>query len=128
MLRAGVNVRHEAFMMYIAGHPETTRRVQRHIYRQIKEQMPDAAEPDVLKLLVMSRLRTAIGPEYAPFGLMDAPEELEARLMKIVAKHADLESLIDAIIEDEGARHPTIPPSPGFEDACFRATQILRET
>ena len=129
-IREEVGVSHTEFLMHIAGHPETTRRVQRHMYRQIKQQMPAASEREVLKHLLGSRLIAAFGQGTDLFDLANIAEDeaaLTARIDEIVSRHSDLESLIDAMIEDEEQRERPVPAAPGFEEAVSLVSEILSE-
>ena len=126
--KAGVS--HTDFLMHIAGHPETARRVQRHMYRQIKQQMPAASEREVLTQLLLSRLTSAFGQGSDLFDLAaiaDDEAAVTARVDDIISRHSDLESLVDAMIEDEERRERPVPAAPGFEDAVRRVSEILSE-
>ena len=126
-IRIEVGASDADFLLHIAGHPETTRRVQRHFYKHIKQQMPGTTEREILKHLIVSRLTAAIAQGDDLFGLGAMSDEiaLGARLDEIVSHHSTVESLIGAMIEDEAARTPGIPARPGFEEAARRVTDVL---
>ncbi len=129
-IRMEFGISHPEFLRHVAGHSETTRRVQKHSYTQIKQQMPRAQEHEVLKELLLSRLRAAAGVGMDLFGLAALAEDnaaFVARINEVVAKYPTLDSLIDAMLEEERRRDIVVPPAPGFADAARRVAEILAE-
>ena len=128
-IRVEFGVAEAEFLLHLTCHPETTKRVQRHCYQQIKQQMPSASERDVLKQLLLSRLTAAIGHGSDLFGLAALGDEVKflGRIDALVSWYPNLEVLIDAMVEDEERRGPVAPPAPGFEDAARRVAAILTE-
>jgi len=129
VLRVEMGLRHEEFLVHITGHPETTRRGQRHIFKEIARQNHTRSEREHLKLLVVSRWRTALKQGGDLFGLsaVTDEEELHCRIDGIVDLHPDCESLIDAMMRDEEHGLCRISPAPMLEDAASRVTAILRD-
>ncbi|HYA01998.1 MAG TPA: hypothetical protein VEI04_02660 [Syntrophobacteria bacterium] len=128
-MEAGIN--HSDFLEHLAGHPATTRRVQRYFYEQIRHQMPTASEKEVLRQLIMSRLTALVEQGSDLFGLTAIGNEeakFMARIDQIVSQHNNIESLIDVMTEDEARRELAIPPSPEYEDAARRVSEILAKS
>jgi hypothetical protein len=129
MVRAEVGVGHDEFMLHIAGHPETSRKVLHQIYRDIKAAHPEIPGSEVLKTIVVSRWESAFRDEGDLFGLSKAPNELMRRsiLSQVLTMYPDHESLIEAIILYEENSPFTIPPAPGSKEALRKVTEILRD-
>jgi hypothetical protein len=129
-IRTNYGVSDQDFLMYIAGHSETTRRVQKFFYNQLKNQMPNASEREVLKQLLLSRLTTALGQGSDIFGIASLEDEsaFDAQIDQVISQHTNLESLIDAMIEYEKHQEYQLPASPGMEDAIRKVDEILAES
>jgi len=127
-IRREMSINHNMFFSHIAGHPETTRRLQLDIYRQLKEESPNAPEEDILESLLFSRWSAQGG--NALFNLdrfVDNPDDFKEHLIEIVRKYHSCESLIDAILRFESENYFSIPPSSHLKDAANRISRILAE-
>ncbi len=99
---------HDEFFVYILGHPESTRKLQRHLYRYRKQQ----GDPDeealfaVLGSRVMEDWKGGIGL----FGIQpnfltpDRVNEFERRIRDVVRRYPSIEALTDAIVLEEESR------------------------
>ncbi len=127
-LRHAAGVSTTEFYLHIASHPETTRRVQKDIYNQIRQQQPDASEADVLKQVILSRLAALIGAGADLFDLSAqeaAGGDVDAEFDRLVRRYNSLDSLVAAMIKYEEDSGHRVPGAPEFADTARRVTEIL---
>ncbi len=124
-IRRETKVGHEAFSLVIAGHPATTRRVQYHLYEQLKREHPELTDQEALAALVMSRWQTSIGAGYDLFdlGQCKSDEEVERRIQEVVRKARTIEGLVTQLTKEE-SKYAT-PPDPKWALARAAIDQIL---
>ncbi len=114
------------FFAYVASHPVTTRRLQRHLYSEARTLQPHASEHELLATVLLSRWISAQQHGSDVFDLSQVPpDRLEARVSEIARGFQDIDALADAVAaEDE--RHPATP-TPRIWAVASRITEILRE-
>lgn len=124
--RAGIS--NSEFFMHISSHPETTHRLQRYLYDEMKRQDPSASEQDILKLLILNRLTISAGSNL--FGLetcVTDAEMFDKRIQEIIEMYPNVEALTRAIVQDEKKNRWEVPTSPEFEDVAQAVTDILNK-
>lgn len=77
-LRCQYHLPNDLFIGIVLSSPEITRQVQKNIYNLVKEEMPNASEKELLKVV----LRTRIFPQN-PSGLKMTEEEIQKELQNI---------------------------------------------
>jgi len=129
MLRVELGLSHQEFFVHIGGHPETTRRAQRNLFKELKGEHPSWSDRELMTLLVLSRWETAVDQGGDLFNLGSVTNELDLRrrVEDIVDVNRDVETLIEAMIQDEERSSRRITSPPIFEQVTQRVTAILRD-
>lgn len=129
MLRVERGLSHQEFFVHIGGHPQTTRRAQRNLFEELKGEHPSWSERELMTLLVLSRWQTAVDQGGDLFNLTAVTNELDLRrgVENIVDVNRDVETLIEAMIQDEERRASRITSPQVVEQVTQRVTAILRD-
>jgi hypothetical protein len=131
IIRRGIGVSDEVFLLQLAADPEGTKRLQRFIYHEIQRKTPEMPERLLLAKLVRNRLTAAQLGGGDLFGLATVPpEELGVRIRRIVQAHRTIDRMADAIAADQrpfGGPLSTSTRS-DYIDGARRITEILAES
>jgi hypothetical protein len=130
-IRRRIDVSDEVFLLQIASDPEGTKRLQRFIYHWLQRKTPEMPERLLLAKLVKNRLAAALLGGGDLFGLATVPpDELGARIRRIVRAHGTIDLMADAIAADQRSFGGplSISTRPDFIDAARHITEILAES
>ncbi len=117
---------HDHFFVHVLGHREMTRKVMRQDFERARVRWSDLSERELLRAVLVSRLMAQSAPGTPPlFGVSPALDETEVEqaLEDILTRHSTLDTLTDAIIEDEA--RSAIPVLPGFEEDADAVSEAL---
>jgi hypothetical protein len=94
---------HEEFFFYIVGHPATTRRLQRYLYRSRKQQ--GDSDEDALRAVLGSRVMEDWKVGISLFGIRSdiGADEFVRRVENLVRRYPNIEGLTEAILVEEEA-------------------------
>lgn len=109
-VRNQAGISNSEFFMHISSHPETTHRLHRYLYDQVKQQDPSASEQNILKLLILNRLTISAGSNL--FGLetcVTDEETFDKHIQEIIEMYPSVEALTEAIVQEERKDGSTSP-------------------
>lgn len=125
-IRRKIKVSHEEFCWMILGHPATTRRVQYHLYEQLKREHPGLKNDELLAALVISRWQHCIAAGHDLFGLGQyESNEVDRKAQEIVRKARTVEGLVTLFTQEESKY--AVPPDPEWQWARTAIDRILGE-
>ncbi len=125
-IRQQIEAPQEAFYLFIAGHPASTRKVQHYHYSEFKSQYPEWSHCQILEAILRSRWSAGVAQGLDLFGLGNyPPDEIERKIKEIARQAGTVDGLAELFIKTEGTNQ--IAPSPGYEADRAEIDHILGE-